>query len=94
MKLPPMTLAFQGTPAAGPAGHAPGSYRAPAYGRGVAPQGIFDDILGTVTGILPNVGCLAKCGTQALGCLHCGTNLACWTQCAGPVAVQCIQSCL
>ena len=102
MKLPPMTLAFQGTTgaAAGLGGYARASYAVPARGayaaaaEGVAPQGIFDSIFDTVKGVLPNVGCMAKCGSQALGCLHCGTNLTCWAQCAGPVAATCIQTCL
>lgn len=103
MKLPPMTFAHHGTTGTATAlgGYGRASYAGSMRGgvvaaaaTGVAPQGIFDSILDTVTGILPNVGCFAKCGSQALGCLHCGTNLTCWAQCAGPVAVNCIQSCL
>jgi hypothetical protein len=50
----------------------------------------------TPSGVLPmlNIGCLIGCAANALGCLHCGTNLGCWASCAGPGAVQCIAGCL
>jgi hypothetical protein len=40
-----------------------------------------------------NVGCIMRCGGNALACLPCGTNVACWATCAGPSTVNCVTRC-
>ena len=40
-----------------------------------------------------NVGCIMRCGGNALACLPCGTNAACWAACAGPSTVNCVTRC-
>lgn len=37
--------------------------------------------------------CAAKCGGNALSCIRCGTDLACWVECAGPSSVSCLADC-
>jgi hypothetical protein len=39
-------------------------------------------------------GCLLGCGVKALPCITCGTDIACWLECAGPSTVRCVTGCL
>jgi len=45
-------------------------------------------------GVNPSVDywCILKCGATAIGCITCGTNLACWAKCA-PGVIGCVTGC-
>jgi hypothetical protein len=41
-----------------------------------------------------SIGCLTGCvGQTAYDCLRCGSDLACWSSCAGPESVGCVSAC-
>lgn len=52
----------------------------------------------TAAGVVPmvSVGCLENCGGAELATrcsAQCGTDPACWTDCAGPGVAQCVARC-
>lgn len=59
-------------------------------GNGIEPSFSLGGLFG---GIVGKAGCIAGCGLNAIGCVHCGTDLGCWAKCAGPGAVDCISKC-
>lgn len=67
----------------------------PLHGA-VQMEGFFGDVWGGIKKVASSVGgCAIKCGPQALSCVHCGGNKACWASCAGPSIAGCIaENCL
>src|SRR5688572_24331484 len=54
-------------------------------------QNVGTSVVGFVTEKTP---CIAACGIDALRCITCATNAACWLKCAPPRLFPCISRCI
>lgn len=71
-------------------------------GESVQMAGVLDDLWGGIksvgTGVVSFVTektpCIAACGLDALRCITCATNTACWLKCAPPRLFPCISRCI
>ncbi len=73
-----------------------------AAGESVQLAGVLDDLWGGIksvgTGVVNFVTektpCIASCGLDALRCISCAGNTACWLKCAPPRLFPCISRCI